>query len=280
MKNDINLIFKTKWPLIGMIHFSPLVGYSDHPGFEYIANKMLAEAKILENAKFDGIIIENNYDLPHSETIPKDASEMFLELAKLLEKNIKVPFGLDILWNDYQSSLDICSITKARFFRVPAFVDSVVTTYGPMPARAKEVTQLRKGMGLDHIAIFADIQVKHSEMVDKSKTLTQSAQEAIQSGADAIIVTGKWTGDAPKTSDLEETRIAVSDFPILIGSGATIENLPILTKYADGIIVGTALKEGDVLDKSKEVNLKPFEATIDVKKTDLFVKKFHSAIGR
>lgn len=276
--NKITNIFQKSRPLIGMIHFPPLIGYPDHPGLEYIANKMLAEAKILEESKFDGIIIENNYDLPHSETIPKEASEMFLELAKILERNIKIPFGLDVLWNDYQNSLSICSQTKSSFFRVPAFVDSVMTSYGLMVARSKEVIQLRKDMNLEHIAIFADIQVKHSEMIDKTKSLTQSANEAITAGADVIIITGKWTGDAPKTSDLEETRKAVGNSPIFIGSGATIDNLNILTKYADGIIVGTALKDGENVDKSIEINLKRYSATISKSKSVSFAQRFHKKL--
>lgn len=261
--NKLNKLFHTDRPLIGMIHFPPLIGYPEFPGFEYIAKKMLKEAAILENAGFNGIIIENNYDTPHTEKIPSNSAAMFMDLAKLLQEKIKIPFGLDILWNDYENSLSICKSTNAKFFRVPAFVDTVKTAYGIMPARASEVVALRKHLHLEHIAIFADIQVKHSEMVDKNKTLEQSAKEAVIAGADAIIITGKWTGDAPQTNDLEGARLAVGKFPILIGSGATADNLSILTKYADGIIVGTALKEGENLDKTKEINLKPFEAKID-----------------
>lgn len=270
--NTLQRIFKNKRPMIGMIHFPPLIGYPDFPGYEYIKEKMLKEAAILEKAGFDAIIIENNYDTPHTEKITPPAAAMFASLAKELEKNISIPFGLDILWNDFETSLSICASTKASFFRVPAFVDTVKTSYGIMPARAKEVIQLRKQLGLENIAIFADIQVKHSEMVDKNKTLTQSTQEAIAAGADAIIVTGKWTGDAPQTSDLAEARTASKDFPIIIGSGSTAENLVTLLQYADGIIVGTAIKEGEISSKEKEINLKPFNYSIDQSKASEFIK--------
>jgi hypothetical protein len=259
---------------MGMIHFPPLIDYPDYPGFDYIAEKMLKEAKIIEDAGFDAIIIENNYDTPHKEKIPAPSAAMFASLARLLQDKIKIPFGLDILWNDYETSLSICASTNASFFRVPAFVDSVKTTYGIMPARSSEIISLRHKLGLDRIAILADIQVKHSEMIDKTKTLTQSAQEAVKAGADAIIVTGKWTGDAPKTDDLAEARTAVGDFPIIIGSGATTENLKILLKYADGIIVGTALKEGDVVSKDKEINLKPFQYSVSHKKAQEIANTF------
>ncbi len=272
MNKLTNLLGKN--PLMGMIHFPPLVGYPDYPGFSYIANKMLKEAKVLENAGFDAIIIENNYDTPHSEKITASSAAMFASLARLLQDNINVPLGLDILWNDYETSLAICASTKASFFRVPAFVDTVKTSYGIMNAKAKEVIVLRKKLNLEHIAILADIQVKHSEMVDKNKTLTQSATEAISCGADALIITGKWTGDAPKMDDLIEVRNVSESFPIIIGSGATKENLASLLKYANGIIVGTALKEGESLSKKKEINLKPFEASLSQKKCESFKKEY------
>jgi len=273
--NKLIKIFKTKRPLIGMVHLPPLIGYKNYPGFDYIAKKMINEAKILEKSGFNGIIIENNYDIPHSEKVPAMVAAMFSALVKILEKEIKIPFGINVLWNDYETSLAICASSSAKFFRVPAFVDTVKTDYGIMPARSKEVTLLRHKLGLDKIAIFADIQVKHSEMINKRKTLERSAKEAVKAGADAIIVTGKWTGDPPKVTDLKKVRKAVGEFPILIGSGATTENLMVLSKYADGIIVGTALKEGSNLNKSQERNIKPFRAKISKSKAKTFVERFH-----
>lgn len=257
--------------MIGMIHFPPLIGYPDYPGFDYIANKMLKEATILEKAGFNAIMIENNYDIPHTEKIPAPAAAMFGSLARLLQENIKIPFGIDILWNDFETSLAICASTNSSFFRVPAFVDTVNTAYGLMNAKASKVTKLRHHLGLDHIVILADVQVKHSEMVDKNKSLTRSVQEAIRAGADGIIITGKWTGDAPKIDDLVEARKAAKNFPLIIGSGATKENLRTLLKYTYGVIVGTALKGGSVASKEKEINIKPFNNSVTFRKASEFI---------
>ncbi len=272
--NNLKKIFGTKSPLIGMVHFPPLIGYTDYPGFNYIAQNMLVDVKILEKAGFDGIMIENNYDIPHAEKIPTISAVMFGALAQMLQSEINIPFGINALWNDYETSLSICASTSAKFFRTPAFVDTVNTTYGIMPARAKEIAKLKNSLKLNHIDVFADIQVKHSEMVNKKKPLAQSAKEAVKSGACALIVTGKWTGDAPKTDDLEVVRKTVGNFPVLIGSGATIENLPLLAQYADGVIVGTALKEGRNKNRSKETNLKPYSAKVLFKNASQFSREF------
>ena len=69
---------------------------------------------------------------------------------------------------------------------------------------------------------------------------------------------------------LEIRKAVGKDFPILIGSGATKDNVATLLKYADGVIVGTALKTGKI--RVKEVNLKPWQERISLKKTREFVK--------
>jgi uncharacterized protein len=275
MNSKFEKIFGTRRPLIGMIHFPPLFGVDGYPGFEYIRDKMLNELAILEKTGVDAVMIENNYDIPHTESVDGAKGAMMGVLSQILSEATKLPIGIDILWNDYATSLVICESTRISFFRVPAFVDSVITSYGLMERRAEEVVRLRKDLGLnDSVLILADIQVKHSEMVDKDKPLSKSALEAVEMGADAVIVTGKWTGDVPRTDDLQEVRNAVGEFPIIVGSGASVDNLPSIMKYADGVIVGTALKEGESKDKSEEINLKPFEYTLDIQRAKMFVKQY------
>ena len=225
-KKVLPKVFGSSRPLIGMIHFPPLIGLPEYPGFEYIKAKMLREVKILEQGGVDAIMIENNYDLPHHEKVSSMTAAMMGSLAQIVSQTAVLPVGINILWNDYETALAICASTRLSFFRVPAFVDTVKTGYGIMKARSTEVLALRKRLGLEEVAILADIQVKHSEMVDKNKGLDVSAQEAVDAGANVLIVTGKWTGDAPQVDDLKTVRSAVGEFPILIGSGATRENLP------------------------------------------------------
>lgn len=270
-------VFGTKYPVIGMIHLPPLFGYPDFPGTEYIQKKLLKEAKKLTIGGVSAIMIENNYDLPHHERISPENAVLITSLIHLLSQNTKLPIGVSLLWNDYLTSMAICSTTPATFFRAPAFVDTVKTKYGVMSSKSKEINQIKKVLGLKRVAILADIQVKHSEMIDKRKSIEQSATEAVKANADALIITGKWTGDSPKTSDLSRVRKIFPDFPILVGSGATSENISSLLQYANGVIVGTAIKTGKI--DQQQTNLKPYQETISQTKTNQFVAKFNKSKG-
>ncbi|MEK7479614.1 MAG: BtpA/SgcQ family protein, partial [Patescibacteria group bacterium] len=105
----------------------------------------------------------------------------------------------------------------------------------------------------EDIALFTDIHVKHAEIISRMNII-ESAQMAIQKGADALIVTGKWTGNAPDIEELKKVRQAVKTFPIFIGSGVSEKNIKKLFQYANGVIVSTSLKEGG--SKTGEINIK------------------------
>jgi hypothetical protein len=268
---NLRNLLKTKNPIIGMVHFPPLLGYENFPGLKRCLEKSLNDAKTLEEGGVDALMFENNYDIPHQEFVgPETVVIMTLLIQKISEK-ISIPFGINVLWNDYKAALSIAKITGGSFIRVPVFIDSVKTQYGKIFANPKEVLSFRRKIGAEDIALFTDIHVKHAKMLEP-RSISESAKEAVKEGADALIITGKWTGDAPDISDLKEARKAVGkDLPILIGSGATKDNVDSLLQYADGVIVGTALKIGEI--EKEETNLKPWQKKISLEKTGEFTKR-------
>jgi predicted TIM-barrel enzyme len=63
-------------------------------------------------------------------------------------------------------------------------------------------------------------------------------------GADALIVSGRMTGDAPDIGKVREARALSADRPLLIGSGADERNIGAFMAVADGVIVGSSVKAG------------------------------------
>jgi len=90
----------------------------------------------------------------------------------------------------------------------------------------------------------------------------------MENGSDAIIVTGKWTGQSPDINELKEIRSAVGSFPILVGSGTDKNNVSELFKYANGAIVSASLKEGNI---TEDVNVKSYAQRIDEEKVKILV---------
>lgn len=274
--NKIKRIFKTERPVIGMIHFMPLLGYKGYIGIDKVFKGALKDLRALEKGGVDGIMVENNYDIPHKIFVDKETVACMTYLTGEIIKKTKLPVGISVLWNDYKVALSIAKVCGGKFIRVPVFVDDVETNYGDVFGEAEKVIKYRNKIKAKNILLFTDIHVKHSKLLSKY-SLEESANKAIKKGSDAIIVTGKWTGNAPNLDHLNLVRKEVSYFPIFIGSGATAENLNGLVRYADGIIVGTSVKTGK--NNRKHVNIKGEKERIDKDKVKNFVKKFKKAVN-
>lgn len=273
----INVLFKIfnkdKNIIIGAIHFAPLFGYKDFPGYEAVLKDALADLYSFQDGGVDAVIIENNYDIPHKIFVEKETVELMTRLGKEIKAKSKIPLGVSVLWNDYKSALLVAKSIGAKFIRVPVFVDSVRTNYGDIFADPKSVLEYRREIKAEDIAIFTDIHVKHAELLE-NKSIEESAEEAVKFGSDALIITGKWTGDAPNLEELKKARNTTGDFPILLGSGADQKNIQELLKYANGAIVSTSLKKGD--NQVGEINIKTWHQRVSTQKVEEFIKEVKS----
>jgi len=270
MNTELNKIFKKNNNIIiGAIHLPPLLGYSDFPGFETAIKNALLDLKAFESGGVDGIIFENNYDIPHKTFVEPSVISSMTFVGEKLRLATKLPMGISVLWNDYYTALSIAKILNLEFVRIPVFVDKVKTSYGIIEGECKKIIKFRKLIDAENILIFTDIHVKHAELLSKY-SLMESAKLAIKNQSDAIIITGKWTSEAPATKEVEFLRKGVENFPILIGSGLDQNNVKDLLKFANGSIVSTSFKEGV---KSEQVNVKSYSQRINMIKVNQLINK-------
>lgn len=268
--NKIEEIFKkNKDVIIGAIHFPPLLGYRDFPGFDVAINNAFQDLESFEKGGVDGIIFENNYDIPHKIFVDPEVVASMTYLGEKLKVSTKLPIGISVLWNDYKTALSITKILNLQFIRIPVFVDKVETDYGIIEGEAQKIIDFRKSLKAEDVAIFTDIHVKHAKLLS-DYDISTSAKLAMENGSDAIIVTGKWTGQSPDINELKEVRKSVGGFPILVGSGTDESNISELFKYANGAIVSTSLKDGN---NTGEVNVKSYLQRINAGKVSTLIKK-------
>ncbi len=258
---------KDKNIVIGALHFPPLLGFHDFPGFKVSLKNALIDLKAFEEGGVDGIFLENNYGLSKEKIDPSAIVAMGYLIGEI-RKHTKLPLGASVLWNDYEVSLALAKTYDLQFIRVPVFVDTVKPYCGEIKGEAKKVLTERQRLDAENVAIFADIHVKHAELLSKM-SITASAKKAIMEGADAIIMTGSWTGVQPDISEMQKVRNAIGGFPILVGSGADVGSVQELLDPATGVIVSTSLKKGGV--KKGERNVMGYEQRVDLKKTKSFV---------
>lgn len=233
--------------IIGMVHCLPLPGSAFFDGdYEKIIARAVEDAITLEKAGVDAVIVENMGDTPFSALLDVEQVSALAAAAYAVRKAVKIPIGIDAAFNDCKASLSIAGITGADFVRVPVFVDTVLFSDGIINPCARECMQFRKKLGLEHVKILADVQVKHAHMLLPNITIEQSAKDAEANGADAIIVTGSAIGMETPIEIIERVKKAVK-LPVLAGSGVQAANIGEQMKIADGAIIGSSLKKDGIL---------------------------------
>ena len=255
-KEELKLLFGTDKYVIGMVHLISLPGSPRWAGqMAEVLKHAVGDAQALEAGGIDGLIVENFGDAPFSKGRAEAHTVSAMTLAvEAVRSAVDVPTGVNVLRNDSKSALAIASTTGAEFIRVNVHTGAMLTDQGMIEGHAHETLRYRKELGTS-TKIFADVLVKHAAPLG-SQTLEQAARDTVHRGlADAIIVTGAETGQPADKDDVLRAKGAVPDFPVLVGSGVHEGNVAQLLATADGVIVGTSLKEGGVttnpVDKAK-----------------------------
>jgi membrane complex biogenesis BtpA family protein len=240
---DLNQIFNRINPIIGVVHLLPLPTSARWGGsLKAVIERAEQEATALAAGGVDGIIVENFFDAPFSKdrVDPAVVSAMTV-IVERLRSLVVLPLGINVLRNDAKSALAIASVVEAQFIRVNVLTGIMATDQGLIEGRADQLLRYRRELGKD-IAIFADVLVKHARPLG-TPNLTTAVQDTIERGlADGVILSGWATGSPPSLEDLELASAAAKGTPVLIGSGASWENIPHLMQAADGVIVASSLK--------------------------------------
>lgn len=232
-------------PLIGMVHLRALPGSPSHAMTPTdIVRTAVAEAKVLESAGFDALIVENMHDRPYlAHAGGADTVATFSVAVAAVTAAVGIPVGVQVLSGATGAALAIAHAAGGSFIRAEGFVFASVADEGLLAeACAGPLLRERRRLGASGVRILADIRKKHSShAITADLDGAAWARAAEFFGADGVIVTGSETGASVDMAELSAVRGATA-LPVLVGSGATPQNATALLEHADALIVGSALK--------------------------------------
>ncbi|MEO0539647.1 MAG: BtpA/SgcQ family protein [Cyanobacteria bacterium P01_A01_bin.105] len=248
-------LFGTPHPMIGVIHLLPLPGSVRWQGsLSAVVERAIQEATALASGGAHGLIVENFCDVP----FPKDRVDPAVVSAvsvvvERLRHLVSLPIGINLLRNDAKSAMAVAACTGARFIRVNVLTGIMATDQGLIEGQAHDLMRYRRELGCD-VKVFADVLVKHAVPLG-SPNLTTAVQETLHRGlADGVIVSGWATGSPPQREELALAKAAAASAPVLIGSGASLENIAELMAVADGVIVSSSLKRRGQIEQPIDPN--------------------------
>lgn len=250
--HDLTEIFRTSKPIIGMVHCWPLPGAPGYTGYgmQTIIDHALHDADALAAGGVDGIIVENMWDIPFraGPHIQPESVAAQAVVAAEVRRKIDLPMGINLVHNGGVTLLGIALASGADFIRVCMFTGAGVWDAGSWDEGcAADLMRRRKELHAEHIKLFADVDKKHSVRFPGIDLATHIEWTNFF-GADALIVSGRMTGDAPNLDKVREAKALAGQRPVLIGSGTDERNVAAFLDVADGIIVGSSVKEDGVCE--------------------------------
>jgi membrane complex biogenesis BtpA family protein len=254
--DSLDEMFHVEKPVIGMVHLDPLPGSPGYTGYGMapILDHARQDAEALLEGGVDGLIVENMWDLPYyvGTEVQIEAVTAQAVAAHTVREMASVPVGVNVIHNGWQAELAIAIAAGLDFVRICILTGARLWDTGDLnQGCAADVLRKRKELGAEHLKLFADVDKKHS-IPFPGLDLETHIEWTEFYRADALIVSGRMTGDAPPLEKVRRAR-EVATRPILMGSGTTAENIAGFLQYADGAIVGTGLKVDGVGENRVDV---------------------------
>jgi membrane complex biogenesis BtpA family protein len=229
--------------VLGMVHLQALPGAPRYQGsMRAVIDAARADARALEQGGVDGVMVENFFDTPFfKERVPPETIASMARVIATLRQETKLPLGVNVLRNDGLSALAIATACECEFVRINIVAWAMLADQGIVEGHAAEIARYRKMLGAN-VLIFADCLSKHAVPLAPQQMEWVAHDTWERGGVDALIISGKATGVTTDLGDAVAARKGAPHAPLLIGSGATAENVSEFLSWVDGMIVGSSLK--------------------------------------
>jgi uncharacterized protein len=240
----LSTFFRHPRPIIGVIHVAALPGAPANtlPVSEIIA-QAVREAAIYRDCGVDGVIIENMHDTPYMRgSVGPEIVAAMAVIGHAVKTESRLPSGIQILAGANVEAMAVAHSAGLDFIRAEAYAFAHVADEGVIQSSAAALLRYRKMIGAERVQVWADVKKKHSSHAITADVGLGATAEAVEfMRADAVIVTGNVTGEAPKIADVEEAK-AHCRAPVLLGSGIDADNIIDFYQAADGFIIGSYFK--------------------------------------
>lgn len=243
MPELIRELFGVSKPVIAMAHTPALPGtprYDSTSGIQGILDRVQRDVQALLEGGVDAIMFCNEDDRPYSFKADFEAVAVMTRVICELRPGDR-PFGVDFLW-DPRAPLAIAKATGATFIRqvVTGVYESDMGLWAP---DAAGLYRYRKLIDAQDVRIFANITPEFASPLGNRSIAERARSAVVSSLVDAILIAGPMAGAEPDIQAVREAKEAMDDdIPVILNTGARLDNIRQFLSVADGVIVGSSLK--------------------------------------
>lgn len=229
--------------VIGAFHLPPLAG-SQHPAAQPVSVAVDHALRNVERAVKAGvpaIYLQDLGDTPVAPAIqPHAAAALAVVGAAVRREFPDLALGVCMMSHGYQEPLAIAQAIGAQFVRLKVYVGAMVKAEGVLEGCAYQAIQYRARLHAENIHILADVYDRTGQPLGRMPLVEEARQAAVFGRADGLVLTG--SSYAESVDMLAEVKAAGFAVPLLLGGGATAENVHEVLRVADGVIVSSTFK--------------------------------------
>ena len=247
MINPLKEHFGVAKPVIGMVHFPPLPGSPlyDGRGVEDILEGVRNDLLILQEEGINAVMFGNEGDRPYEFHADMASPCTIAYAIGRLKKDIRVPFGVDILF-DPHATLALAKATGAVFAR-EVFTNVYGSDMGLWSTNPAEYLRYGRSLCVGNLLLLYNINAEFALSL-APRPIEAVARSAVFSClAKVLCVSGSITGEETSTEDLRKVKEAVGQgIAVFANTGVNIRNVREQLSVADGAVIGTSLKKDGI----------------------------------
>lgn len=230
-----------------LFHLDPLVITALHlPQLRHMQNLPMSwlEDYVLQNFSVfakGGIpaVILQEETLNTSDAYAESIAILSVLASKAHNEFPEIEMGIIMQAHDGVSPLAVAHASGASFVRLKVFVGTMLKSEGIQQGCGVAARNYREKIGREDLKILADVHDR-TGLPLTNVPIEMAAEWAVQTGANGLILTGFSIEESIQY--LENVRKAGIRVPLILGGGATEENVSKVLEYANGVVVSSALK--------------------------------------
>lgn len=226
--------------VVGMIHLPPLPGAANYDGkaVRDLSDRAVREAKVLSDAGFTQLMLQNTRDRPSATTVGPATVAAMTAITAAVADQFGGQLGVNVHKNDADAGLSIAHACAASFVRIKVLIGAVVGPEGLVQGVAERAQRLRSLLD-PSIEIWADLYELTSWPVAPTSVENLADLSVRFGGADRLIV----TNDTVEASVAAVAAVrSVTSRPVLIGGRTVPATVRQALDGSDGVIVGSCLR--------------------------------------
>jgi membrane complex biogenesis BtpA family protein len=239
----IKEVFGTLKPIIAMCHFQALPGdfyYDEKGGMDKVVELARHDLLALQEGGVDAVMFSNEFSLPYLTEVRPETTVAMARVIGELRREIKVPFGVNVLWDPY-ASIDLAAATGAKFIR-EIITGVYASDFGLWNTNSGKTIRHKREVGVPDLKMLFNIVPEASRYLGDRDICEIARTTVFNNRPDVLCVSGLTAGAETDTQILTQVKKVVPDTAVFCNTGCRLDNIDQQLAVADGAVVGTTFK--------------------------------------